>query len=437
MNKKGFSLIETVITIAIAAIVIIGVFSVLQSNIQLSGRNMARVGAVSLVNKRMEMLRNLSYEDVGTTGGIPSGDIPQEEFFNLNNINYLIKTFVQYVDDSTDGVGDDDENGITADYKRTRVEVSWDFRNQSDSVIAISNFAPKGIESIEGGGTLSISVFNAEITPVPGANVHIVNNDISPIIDINVQANDQGKVVFPGSPSVVKYEVVVSKDGYNSAQTYDANSENPNPSPGHLTILEGKTIDVSFEIDFLSSLTINTLASGSYPLGGVSFLMEGEKVIGTDADGEDIYKYSENHTTGVSGSLAISDLEWDVYDFSSFQTAGQVYDIAATSVPEPLSVEPGSARSIDFVLVPHAENTLLVTIQNAVGDLIPSASVRLFNSIYDKTVLTGPTGQSFFTPLSAGSNYSLEVIKAGYQSMLLENLSIEGQSNSNLILSEL
>jgi len=432
--KKGFSLVETIIAIGVLLIIMVGVISVLQLSIKAAGRTGARVGATSLVNKRMEMLRNLEYDNVGTVGGIPSGLILQEEIVNLNSIDYTLKTFIQYVDDPADGLGDDDENGIATDYKRVRVEISWQGRYIAAPVVAVSDFMPKGIESVTGGGTLSISVFDAQIQPVSLANIHIVNTDIVPNIDINVQTNPQGKIVFPGSPSVGEYEITVTKEGYSTAQTYEADSSNPNPDPGHLTILEGETTDASFAIDKLAiSLVIETKTFQGLDLLYVEFDMIGNKIIGEDSGGQPIYKYSQNHDSGVTARVSINNLEWDVYDMSSPMINPNLYDIAASDPPEPINVEPDTSNNLTLYLAPHAPNTLLITIKDP---LITSASVRLFKSGYDETILSGFTGQAFFTPLQTGIDYSLEVIKTGYQDYLLEDVEILNQTEINIIMTE-
>lgn len=435
--KKGFGLIETIITIAILLIVVVGIVGVLQMNIRIAGRTSARVGAVSLVNKRMETLRNLSYEEIGTAGGIPSGTILPEENVNLNNMDYTLKTFIQYVDDPGDGIGIDDENGITTDYKRARIEVSWLGRYAGVPVIAVSDFVPKGIETIVGGGTLIINILDSQAQPVFQANVHIVNDDVDPPIDINVQTNDQGRVVFPGSPSVGKYEIVVTKNNYSTVQTYDATLENLNPDPGHLTILEGETTEASFFIDKVSSLSIYTLASNSFPIDFVSFEMIGGKIIGTDTEGDPIYKYSYTHSSGLNGFLNLFNLEWDIYDILSPRIVVQDYDISASLPSEPINIDPDTANTLTLFLVPHANNTLLVTVKNATQGIITSASARLFKTGYDQTIETGDTGQSFFTPLSMASDYSLEVTKSGYQDYLLENVDINGQTEITVIMSTL
>jgi len=317
-------------------------------NIKLAGRTGARVGAISLVNKRMEMLRNLDYNDVGTLGGIPLGNILQEETIVLNDIEYTLKTFIQYFDDPADGIGYDDENSITADYKKARVEVSWFGKYAAAPVVAISNFVPKGIETITGGGTLCISVFDAQVQPVSLANIHIVNNEVEPAIDINVQTNDQGKITFPGSPSIGEYQITITKNNYSTAKTYSVTPENPDPDPSHLTILEGQTTDASFAIDMLSSLTIETLPN-------ISFNMTGAKIIGKN-DEESVYKYSETHVSNINGLVSLVNLEWDLYNIE----INSNYDISASSPPEPISIEPNTANNLQIFLVPHASNKILL-----------------------------------------------------------------------------
>ena len=580
-SRQGFTLIETLIAIAILVIIVFGVMGALIIGIKIIGQSKARVGAVSLTNKRMEMLRNLIYNDIGTVGGIPAGAIPQEETITLNGVEYTLKTSIQYVDDPADGEGGNDENGIVADYKKARVETSWSGKYTATPVVAVSNFAPKDIETDVGGGTLIINVFDDSVQPVGQANVHIVNSEVDPAIDTNAETSDQGRVVFPGSPSVGKYQITITKiteeETYSSAQTYNAVPGNPNPDPGHLTILEGETTEATFFIDLVSSLAINTvgpkgesiwddyfisdnkvfessnmdigggeaklgqIATEQYypsgylisttvdptylvdwirfsfddneatdtdisyqalyhdgadwvllpedvlsgntvgfddspidlsgvdpigyprlrlkgnlstasisitpilfdwqvrwndnvevPLGNVSFDMIGTKTIG-----EGVYKYSQTHTTNSIGHFDIYNLEWDIYDISSTKIGAQLYDIAASLLPEPINIKPDTSNTLKLTLVPHASHTLLVTVKNAVDELLINASVRLFRTGYDETIYTGESGQSFFTPLQTATNYSFRVSKAGYQDYSLDDIEVDEQSEITVIMTSL
>ncbi|HEC30774.1 MAG TPA: carboxypeptidase regulatory-like domain-containing protein, partial [Candidatus Yonathbacteria bacterium] len=245
---SGLSLVDVIIATAFIAIVFTALAGAFLSAIELSAHQKARIGAVAISNQRMELIRNLPYDDVGTVSGIPGGNIPQNENISLNGINYTRRVLIQYVDDPKDGTGALDTNGLTADYKRVKIETSWTIKGNTRSNILISNIVPKGIETVAGGGTLIINVFDALGSPIPSADVSIINSITNPPISINTFTDINGRVTFPGSPSASSYEIIVTNSGYSTAQTYYADTANPNPNPGHLTVIAGDTTVSSFSI---------------------------------------------------------------------------------------------------------------------------------------------------------------------------------------------
>jgi len=352
-ENSGLSLIEAVVGIALMSMVFISFFGALKLAINIVGTSRARAGALALANEQMESIRNLPYNEVGTEGGIPSGDISQQENIILNKIDYTRRTLIQYVDDTADGEGEDDENGVTADYKRARIEISWQNRNSAQSVVLVSDMMPKGIETIAGGGTLKIEVFDASINMVVSASVHIENNLLDPLVSIDTFTNSEGRVVFPGSPSSVGYEVFVTKTGYSSAQTYDETVENVDPRPPHVTILEGGTSEVSFVIDLLSQKTIKTYSSPDTYIWSDSFEDE-SKVSATSSaivlEGE--VKLASTTESGyeLSGFLVSETLipealeEWQSFSFNDVETA-------STTINYQLFF----ASSTDWILIPDED----------------------------------------------------------------------------------
>lgn len=256
--NKGFSLVEVIVASSLLLIVFIGITGAFKTILELTFYNKAKLSAIALVDEKMELIRNMSYDSIGTVAGIPSGNILQSEVVSLNGINYTRRVLAQYVDAPEDGLGSLDSNGIVADYKRVKVEVSWIKKGKTRKIFMVSSFAPKGIETVTGGGTLIVNVLNSAGMPVPSANVHIENNTISPIVSVNTFSNINGQVMFPGSLVGSDYKVTVTKNGYSTAKTYSADTSNPNPSPGHLSVIEGETTVTTFQIDVLSSKTVNT-----------------------------------------------------------------------------------------------------------------------------------------------------------------------------------
>ncbi len=253
------SLMDTLLGVALMVIIFMGIFGVFRLTIKLLGTTKASIGAMALANERLEYIRSLPYDLVGTQGGIPAGDIAQNEQIVFNGITYNRRTLVQYVDDPADGLDPMDQNDLSADYKRVKIELTWTIRNIPGSFSAVTHIVPRGIESVDGGGTLRISVIDAVGAPVSGARVQIVNESITPPIDVSVSTGVTGNVLFPGgTPAGSNYEVTVSKNGWSTAQTYSATVENPNPTPGHLTVIEDRTTTASFAIGTSTALFVAT-----------------------------------------------------------------------------------------------------------------------------------------------------------------------------------
>ena len=258
---RGFTLIEVLIGIFLLLIVFLGIVGGFELALKIVAQSKARVTAMSIANARMEEIRNLPYDSVGTIGGIPSGDIPQEETKIVNNIKFTVRTTIVYIDDPFDGVAPDDP--VPADYKRAKVSVSW------PSIIGgnfflISDIAPKGIETTQGGGTLLIAVFDSQGLPLPQAQVSVVNDLVSPNINADYLSDNNGQVMLAGAPtSTEAYKITVTKDGYSQDRTY-GRDEIANPNKPHASVYEGDLTEISFSIDKTSTFLVETRAQESF-----------------------------------------------------------------------------------------------------------------------------------------------------------------------------
>ena len=239
-------------------IVFVGIAGVFQLSVEVITNNRIRAGAIALANERMEYLRSLSYPQIGVIGGIPAGNVPQEETVLYNNVSYTRRTMVFYSDDPGDGLGAADTNSVIADYKTIRVEINWQSRQGERGLTLIGRVSPFAVESAVAGGVLTINVVNESATPVSNAQVDIVNTAVVPAIDIRTYSNVNGSVTFIGAPAASDYQIIVSKAGYATAQTYAVSAENPSPNPGHLSVANNQTTSASFTIDYVSTKTVET-----------------------------------------------------------------------------------------------------------------------------------------------------------------------------------
>ena len=312
LRTRGMSFVEVLVAAAVIALVFGGLIAGFQYALILLTQTRAQTGALALANERIEYIRSLPYDSVGTKLGIPSGAILQNETVVLNGITYNRRTFIQYEDSPADGLGVADTNGITADYKTAKVQVSWTQRSSSRSVILVTSIIPKGIESTAGGGTLIANVFNATAVPIAGAAVRILNASATNPVDVTAYTDATGQVMFPGTPAGGGYQIIASKPGYSTAQTYTATTSDPNPNPSNVAVVVSGVSTVNFAIDLTATMTVKTAAPPSLYQASDTF---------TDAS-----KIASQSSTTVSGGAVIL-----TSASSSYAATGTVF--ATTTAP--------------------------------------------------------------------------------------------------------
>lgn len=412
-RRSGFTLVEVIVAIGIFAVVTLALYIVIALALNVLRDDQSRLDALAMAQATIEEIRNVPYDDVGTTTGVPVGFFPSEQSMKQNNVTYTILTDIRYVDDIFDGQAPADT--VNTDYKKVRVEVTWEGQFLDKPVILITTIVPQGIESNVGGGTLWIEVYDSTGTPIEDAHVAVTNGSTLPPISINSFTDENGRYILPGAPVATEsYHVVVSKNGYSSSQTYSVDENtNPNPDPEDLTVLESEITTKTMVIDTLSSLNIavTDITSGA-SVQDLPLRIYGEKRIGTNGDGNNISKYTTEALTSATGIIALNNLEYDTYHIDIQDPS---FDFAGNSPQLPLVIAPGSTVELNLSVAPNAEQTLLITVTDSNEAVIANASVHLAkdDGSIDLTQATTSGGQTFFTPLTPGQ-YTLSIIAGGY-----------------------
>ncbi len=347
--RRGFSLIDVIVGTALMLVVFLALFGLLRASLMLSSLAKAKAAAVELATTQMEYLRGLSYDSIGTIGGIPSGNVPQYATSTVDGVTYVTRTFIEYYDDPADGLGAQDRNNVTTDYKIGKVTVSYSMSGVAKSVSLVSNFAPPGIESSTGGGTLSIHVVDATGVGVNSASVHIVNDSISPTVDFTTFTNLDGYAVIGGAATSSAYQVYVSKSGYSSAQTYARTSQNANPNPGYLTVVNDQTTNVTFAIDLLASLALSSFSPATTTAFADSFADASGLAVQTDTQvAAGVLMLANQALSGSARSIPITPSRLDGWGLLSADITTPVGTRASIRVddasgnPLPDSVLPGN-----------------------------------------------------------------------------------------------
>ena len=426
-RKRGVTLVDTLVGVAIMALVFVGIASAFQLSVKIVTNNKARAGAIALADQRMEYIRSLAYSAVGTVGGIPTGLIPQTETVTFNGVKYTRRTYIEYDDDPKDGTGAADTNGIVEDYKSVKVQVLWTEKRTPYNVTLVTRVSPTtGLETNVPGGTLMIYSVNSLGTALPGASVTIVNAGASPAVNISTFTDASGTASVLGAPSASGYQITVTSPGDSTAQTYSVTAQNTNPNPGNLTVTNNHTTSATFAIDVLGTKTINTWTqiqngTSSDPFNDMSLIATSSGIV--VSAGAAIL--STGSTTGEvqSRSFGPSYLAtWGTFSWSDTQPAStsiryRVYSGNGTTLI-PDSFVPGNAAGFTSgsVSLSNVSTTTYPTLRldavfSRASTSTPTPSLSLwsvndtygplplpniaFNLLDAKTIGSGPSGTIF------------------------------------------
>lgn len=425
-SRRGVTLIDTLVGIALMSIVFVGVAAAFQFSVKIVTNNKARAGAIALADQRMEYIRSLAYSAVGTVGGVPSGSIPQNEAVTFNGVNYTRRTYVEYDDDPKDGTGASDSNNIVEDYKSVKVQVLWTEKRTPYNVTLVTRVSPTtGLETNVPGGTLMIYSVNSLGNALPGASVTIVNPAASPAVNISTFTDASGTASVLGAPAATGYQITVTGPGDSTSQTYSVTAQNTSPNPGNLTVTNTHTTSATFAIDALGTKTINTWTqilngTSSDPFNNASMIATSTGIVISGGSA----MLATGSTTGQVMSVPFGPsylATWGTFSWSDTQPATtsiryHVYNGDGTALI-PDSLVPGNAAgftsgsvslaNVSTTTYPTITLDAVFTTHNA--SVTPSLSLWSVNDTYGplplpniafnllgaKTIGSGPSGTIF------------------------------------------
>ena len=144
---------------------------------------------------------------------------------------------------------------------------------------------------------------------------------------------------------------------------------------------------------------------GPIPLPNVGFTLTGAKTVGSTGTGAPIYKTTVTTTTSSAGTKTLP-LEWDSYALS---VPG--YDVVDACAAPPYALTAGSTNSASLILDTHTTNSLLVTVTDSSGEVVPNATVTLSRSGYSATVQTSACGTAYFGNIGSAIVYGATISK--------------------------
>ncbi|MCX6703668.1 MAG: carboxypeptidase regulatory-like domain-containing protein [Candidatus Zambryskibacteria bacterium] len=376
-NKKGFTLVELLVGVSVFTVIVVGVYNAYTAVYKVVSVSRQKIAAIDLANEQLEIVKNLPYAQVGIDGGIPDGLLTAVQTLTRDGNVFNATTTVRNIDDPFDGTLGGTPNDLSpADSKTVEIEIGCVLCRNFKPITITSRVAPKNLETASTNGALFVRVFDANGNPVPQASVHIENNLATTSIVIDDETNNNGLLaIVDAPPGINAYEVTVTKSGYSTDSTYPITVANPNPTKPHATVLLQQVTALSFVIDRKSTLSVRSFADTCATVNNIPLTLKGSKTVGTNPV---ILKYNTNNTTGGSGTLSLSNMEWDTYALT--MTSG-TYDLVGANPLISFLLSPNSAQNVDLVVAPKDPNTVLVAVRDSASSLpLADATVQLLSS---------------------------------------------------------
>lgn len=393
-----------------------------------------RMVASALANEKMEVIRNLAFEDIAHTTGFPAGNLLQDESVVRSGGTYQIHTQIVNRDDDFDGTLGGSPNDVDfIDYKDVKLSISWGSLGQS--VTRSSRFVPAGIEqSAAGLGILVVNVSSDKDggALVSGATVRVQNTTLG--YDETNTTDSLGRLMLVGVPEAIKeYVITVSKGGYETVATLPPHPTTAfNPTHEHASVVELAINTANIYQNELADLRIETKDFLGADVSDIEYHFFGGKKIGTDPTDPTISIYDQaqsdpNDTTDGSGENTYGDVSPGPYFFRLMESNTTLIGLDRTSThpSTPLenywefSLDPDESVVVTVSVSPDAATGALFIVTNdADGKPIPGASVHLTNATpFDDTDTTDAIGYSFFpgdsTPFAVGT-YDYTVSATGF-----------------------
>src|SRR3989339_2159878 len=101
---RGVVLLEVLIGIALFITISLSLHNLILNSFRTAKFSLIKIEALNIANQKMEQIRSLSYEKIGTVQSIPEGDINSFENFSGIYGKYEINTSITYFDDPNDQI---------------------------------------------------------------------------------------------------------------------------------------------------------------------------------------------------------------------------------------------------------------------------------------------------------------------------------------------
>ena len=421
-NKdKGFTLVEVIIAMLILSIIASAALLSFTYSIQMSRENQYGMTAINLANNRIEYIRSLDFANIGTKivngattiYGDPKGEILQTETAMVDNVSYVIRTTINWEDESGWDLSD-----LDWDYKSIRVEVVPQITGKEEKLTKVINtlVTRDFSQPILTGANIGLRVIRGwkenptAVVPVVNAKVALVAGPDAPK---QIQTSASGVARFLDLHAGT-YDILVDTSSAGMILQPDLSNN------WTADIAEGITATKELEAEYPSYLNITLKSLEGYP---ISLNNSETGTIQIDVPyGTDINKNFQAADVSEQGNLPQSFIGklWPVgtgysgvYSITSIGLKNKTYFGAYESVG---GVEelwsgtftgPGTVKNIIcyFGVIPESPSNNYDNWVDGSGNILTGVGALTANKVVFKT---GDTTETIVVPAGSTSNFNAQ-----------------------------
>jgi hypothetical protein len=380
LEQGGATIIELTLSLAVFMIIAIGMFSLLTYLQQSSLIGKQKAVASTLATNQMESLKSLPYDSLVIAGGsiYSPTPLPATRTDTLNGTTYTTKTSINYVDDAYDGCANypnlqlkmqycrnyPPPSGAPAtdtnpqDYKVIHVTVSSKVGKELAAVD--TQISARVSETASTTGALFVKVIDESGNPVSGATTNVVNNTVSPAVNLSDTSDGNGISIFYGLPvdnNNFDFQITSSLTGYSTLTTIiPSGSLQPTYPSQKILSQQSSYVTLTIKPQGTDSLLIETTGVDGSALPNAKIYIKGGYKKYTDSNDTKYYydTLSPSDTrpqSDASGLVGVSNLNPGDYIFCG-DTGATSCVIGGTTYYLVAAVPYGGVGALNPITVP-------------------------------------------------------------------------------------
>lgn len=381
IHDSGFTVLEFVYASGILLVVAIGVIGAIAFTTQNAASSAVRVDALNLANQRIEQVRNMPYDNIGTVDDLGNPGEPPGSILTSETVDsrFTVQTVVGWARDP------DTHRAL---YKTVRITVGWD-EGTGGSVSVSSNVFGKS--ALVNTGDLAITVLDRDT----GDSVNAARVTITPASGSarTVYSTESGEAFFGYLPTG-SWAVAVTKAGY----IFDSLTL---PSA---TVTADLLTSVVAHVQRPSALRVRVTDSGGAVVDNVTVaLIRSGTTVRTES-------------TGADGMAVFGDLLVGTYQLHASASGRAPVDTVVNVA------QGGQTYEVDLTMAQRAG--LVVSVADSSGNALSGAAVRVTGpspstaDIAGSPSVSGSNGEvSFGTP--PDGTYTVTASMAGFGTMVV------------------